>query len=163
MSDQSKPASNRPWYANPPIQALRQEMNDLLENFFGGQIPSLRPDSGPKADVAETSDAVEVTMDLPGFRTDEIQVDVGENYLTVTAEHRQSTVDETDPGRKYHRSERRASKVSRSLWLPCPVEEERVEAQLADGVLTVRLPKIAPASRRRVPVQGAAEPTPRQD
>ena len=160
MSDSSKPnagRSLRPWLNSAPLNALRQEMNDMLENVFGDSMPSFRSESGPKVDVCETADAVEVTTDLPGIKPDEVDIDIVDSCLTITVNRKQETV-EADPDRKFHRVERQTGNVTRSVFLPCPIKEENTDASLADGVLTIRLPKHEEAKRHRVPVRGNDSP-----
>ena len=143
---------SRSWFPNSPLGALRHEMNDLLENFFGETLPAWRSDQGLRVDVSETTDAVEVTTDLPGYQADDINIDVGENYLTISGHHEVEEKSE-DAERKYHRVERRAGSFSRSVWLPCPVDDGKTEAHLADGVLTIHLPKQEATKRRKIPVK----------
>ncbi|WP_437229767.1 Hsp20/alpha crystallin family protein [Planctomicrobium sp. SH661] len=143
----------RNWLPPTSMTAIRQEVSDLVENLFGDSLSQFRGESGPRIDVVETPDAVEVTTDLPGFRRDEIQVEVDDKSLTIsgTRSEEASTVDET---RKYHRLERRMGNFSRTIWLPCPVDEQKIDARLTSGVLKIRLPKLEPSRRRKVEVHG---------
>jgi HSP20 family protein len=151
MSESAKESRPlRPWFPNAALGALRHEMNDLFENFFGET--ALKHADQPRVDVCETAEAVEVTTDVPGFKPEEIHVDVGENYLTISGEHAEEARQD-DEGRKFHRLERRTGSFSRSVWLPCPVHEDKVDAHLASGVLTVRLPKREEAKRRKVKIK----------
>lgn len=146
-----EPRSVRPWFSTPPLSALKQEMNDLFENFFTEGVPGMR-DVGPRVDVIETLDAIEVMADLPGYRADDVDIDVGENYMTLSGSQ-QSENKEESPDRKVHKQERRMTSFSRSVWLPCPVDEEKIDAQLVDGVLKVKLPKREEAKRRKVQIR----------
>ncbi|MEW4526172.1 Hsp20/alpha crystallin family protein [Maioricimonas sp. JC845] len=143
------------WFEGSPIASLRREMDDLFENFFG-QGESLPSTLGtvPRLDVSETDDAIEVVTDLPGFKPDDVHIEVGDNSLTISGERAEETRTE-EKERKYHRIERRSGSFSRSVWLPCPVKEENIEAELKDGVLTVTLPKAEEARRHKIQVKGA--------
>ncbi|MFG0333803.1 MAG: Hsp20/alpha crystallin family protein [Maioricimonas sp. JB049] len=142
------------WLEGNPIASLRREMDDLLENFFGqGEALPASLSSVPRLDVSETDDAIEVVTDLPGFEPGDIQLEVGENSLTISGERSEVTRTEVKE-RKYHRIERRSGSFSRSVWLPCAVQEDRIEAELKNGVLTVTLPKAEEARRHKIEVKG---------
>lgn len=142
-----------PWLPNTSLSALRQEMNDLIEHFLNDPLAGFRSEGGPRIDVCETADAIEIKTDVPGYKSEELHIEVGENEVTISGQHVQEQA--TEPGeRKFHRVERRAGHFSRSVWLPCPVDDSRAEAGLADGVLTVRLPKAAGAKKKSIPVSG---------
>lgn len=142
------------WFEEQPLSVLRQEMDQLLQNFFGDDSEvSARVAMVPRLDVAETDTEVEVTTDLPGFKPEEVHVEVRDNYLTVSGEHVEEKK-ENGNGKKYHRVERRSGSFSRSVWLPSPVDEGKVDAQLKQGVLTIRLPKTAAAQTKKIAVKG---------
>lgn len=150
-----KEATPGRWFEEQPLTALREEMDHLLQNFFGEgtALPAVKEGMVPRLDVAETDTEIEVTTDLPGFKPEEVNVEVRDNYLHVNGEHVEEKK-ENGNGKKYHRIERRSGSFSRSVWLPCAVDEEKIDAQLRDGVLTVRLPKAAEAQRKRIPIKG---------
>ncbi|QDU39994.1 Spore protein SP21 [Maioricimonas rarisocia] len=156
--NQSTPRPQSPglkrWFEGNPISSLRREMDDLLENFLGqGEALPASLSSVPRLDVSETDDAIEVVTDLPGFKPDDVHLEVGENSLTISGERSEETRTEVKE-RKYHRIERRTGSFSRSVWLPCAVKEDSIEAELKDGVLTVTLPKADEAKRHKIQVKG---------
>jgi HSP20 family protein len=153
LKRQEQPMLRR-WFDDSPLATLRQEMDDLIESFFSGRaLPALGRELSPRLDVAETPDAVEMTTDLPGFKPEEVNIEVGDGYVSISGEHSEETKEE-DPDRKYHRVERRQGNFSRSVWLPCGVRDEDVEAELKDGILKLRLPKAEEAKRRKIEVKG---------
>jgi HSP20 family protein len=83
-----------------PIGSLRREMEDLVENFFGGMTLTGQPGSYlPSIDVSETSDAVHVSTDLPGMKAEEVQIDVRDNVVTISGSNsgRDRSADEERP------------------------------------------------------------------
>ena len=92
-----------------------------------------------KTDVRETEDTYEVDMDLPGFKKDEINVDLKNGYLTVSAA-KGLDKDEKDKNGKYIRQERYTVAMSRSFYLG-DVAQEDVKAKFEDGILQISLPK----------------------
>ena len=144
-----------PWPERGPLGALRHEMDDLMERFFGEHRDGLFPARGlASIDVSETDDAVEVKMDLPGVKPDEVNVEVRDNVLTVSGERQEDKESEEGNGRKYHRVERRYGSFSRSVWLPCAVKDSKADAQYQDGVLTIKLPKSEEAKPHKIKVKG---------
>ena len=126
----------------------------MMEEFFermSTQFEDLSRRGGPIAttggdelslDVADRGEAFEVTIDVPGFDRDEIDVRLAEDTLTITATHEHEA--ETDEGAFIHR-ERAHRTLTRSVDLPASVDETAIEATLTNGVLTVTLPKEKPA------------------
>ena len=92
-----------------------------------------------KTDVRETEDTYEVDMDLPGFKKDEINVDLKNGYLTVSAA-KGLDKDEKDKHGKYIRQERYTGAMSRSFYVG-DVAPEDVKAKFEDGILQISLPK----------------------
>ena len=92
-----------------------------------------------KTDVRETEDTYEVDMDLPGFKKDEINVDLKNGYLTVSAS-KGLDKDEQDKNGKYIRQERYTGAMSRSFYVG-DVAPEDVKAKFEDGILQISLPK----------------------
>ena len=123
------------------VEALFDRMNRELEEL-GRQMEGGAGGSAgrPDADVVETDDSVVVTLDLPGFETDDITVTVDDREFVVTADREEST-EADDPGARYHRRERSRRGVSRRLHLPADVRGEAADAEYDRGVLTVTLPK----------------------
>jgi HSP20 family protein len=114
-------------------------------------------------DVADHGDRFEVTVDVPGFDRDAIDLMLSGQTLRISAERElereeRETDEEEAPGGAvrtagegvtYVRKERRRKSIERSVELPEAVDEGAVEATLANGVLTVTLPKLGAADEAR--------------
>ena len=94
-----------------------------------------------KTDVRETENTYEVDIDLPGFKKDEINVDLRDGYLTIRAA-KGLDKDEKDKEGKYIRQERYAGACSRSFYVG-DVEAKDISAKYEDGILKLSLPKQA--------------------
>ena len=92
-----------------------------------------------KTDVRETENTYEVDVDLPGFKKDEISVDLKDGYLTISAA-KGLDKDQKDKQGKYIRQERYAGACSRSFYVG-DVEAGDVSAKYEDGILKISLPK----------------------
>ena len=92
-----------------------------------------------KTDVRETDNSYEVDIDLPGFKKDEVNVQLEDGYLTVSAA-KGLDKDEKKKGR-YIRQERYAGQCSRSFYVGESVKPKDVHAKFEDGILKLSLPK----------------------
>ncbi len=98
-----------------------------------------------KTDVRELDKAFEIDMDMPGFKKDELHVDVKDGYLTVSAAKGLDR-DEKKEG-KYIRRERYAGQCSRSFFVGEDLEPGDVSARFEDGILRITLPKKEPQKK----------------
>ena len=92
-----------------------------------------------KTDIREKDDQYELAVDLPGFKKDEINLDVKDGYLTISAQKGLDKDEENKKGRIL-RQERYAGVCSRSFYVG-DVKPEEVKAKYESGVLTIALPK----------------------
>ena len=93
-----------------------------------------------KTDVRETENTYELDIDLPGFKKDEISIDLKDGYLSISAATGLDR-DQEDKKGKYIRQERYAGACSRSFFVGEGVEPKDVSAKFEDGILKISLPK----------------------
>ena len=93
-----------------------------------------------RTDVRETEDTYELDVDLPGFKKDEVSIDLKNGCLTIQAA-KGLDKSESDKKGKYIRQERYAGACSRSFYVGDAVEPEDVSAKFEDGILTISVPK----------------------
>ena len=93
-----------------------------------------------KTDVKETDTGYEVDIDLPGFKKDEINAQLDNGYLTISAS-KGLDKDEKDKKGKYIRKERYAGAMSRSFYVGENVTQEDIKAKYEDGILRLSVPK----------------------
>lgn len=121
-----------------------------MERLFDRMIVPAADRSGGSlaVDVAERDDEIVVTVDLPGFEPEEIDLTVADGVFTVAAEHTTERedvgTDADDGGVTYLHRERRTESVSRRVPLPADVNESDTRASYTNGVLSVSLPKRIP-------------------
>ena len=102
-------------------------------------------------DVREDDNSYVVEANLPGFGKDDVALTFQDGLLTIEAE---TGRDEERKEDQFHIRERYAGKVSRSFRLPEDVDPDKVQATMADGVLTVTLEKAEAAQPRKIAVRG---------
>jgi len=132
---------------NDRLNQLRQEMDQIFREFaedgtpFGGPFPALN--------AWEDDHNFYVEAELPGFRIEDVELHVRGAELTLSGERKP----QEKPDVTYHRRERAHGRFHRTLELPVPIEADKVQATLSDGVLTVTLPKAEAARPRKIEVK----------
>lgn len=95
-----------------------------------------------KTDIQETDHSYEVDIDLPGFKKDDVHIDLKNGYLTIQASKGLSK-DEKDQEGRYIRRERYAGQCGRSFYVGENMEAKDVKAKFEDGILKITMPKPA--------------------
>lgn len=106
-------------------------LDDVFEDFNSNN-------NSMKCDVYEKDDAYNIEVDVPGFKKEDINIDVDNGYLTVKASKH---FDETEKGKNYICRERRYGKFERSFYLG-DLKTDDVEASFENGTLKIKVPKI---------------------
>lgn len=140
-----------PWTRFPrSLAELEMEFPKWMTEFFTPEGAFGKFEFVPEVNVAETEKAIEVTMELPGMKAEDVKVEILEGRLWITGEKKE---EKEEKGKTYHRIERRYGEFRRVIPLPTKVEAERVEAQMSDGVLKIVLPKAAEVRPKTIPVK----------
>lgn len=129
-----------PW---DPVRDLLT-MQERLDSLFGQATPGWVP----PADVAEFADEFQLTLELPGLTREQVTIDVADNVVTI----RGRRPSDGCPTERYQQLERNHGAFSRTFRFGDAIGAEGITADLADGVLLVRIPKLPP-SRREIDVQ----------
>jgi HSP20 family protein len=109
----------------------------------------------PVVDVNESASDVGITVELPGIDPSAVEITYENDVLTVKGE-KKSTRKEGDTGTRYHIVERTFGEFTRSFRMPKGLDESKIDAQYANGVLTIRVPKAAVAAPRKIEIKTAA-------
>lgn len=159
-TDRGRGASGKNPVEEHPMADLQRQMNTLFENFWHGSdrpFANLELPMGEKmpcADVVETGDGVEISVELPGMEQQDIEVALTGDSLTIKGEKK---IERQEEKKGYFMSERSYGSVYRSIPLPPGVDTDAAEASFKNGVLIVRLPQTAEAKEKvkRVEVKSA--------
>ena len=123
---------------------LFDEMMDFPfeDDFFGKRNPlyGKKAKNMMKTDVKEHETGYEVDIDLPGFKKEELNLDLTDGYLTISAS-KGLDKDEEDKKGKYIRKERYAGSMSRSFYVGDGITEEDIKAKYENGILKLSIPK----------------------
>ena len=124
---------------------LSELMTDPFDAFFDAasapmQAMQKMSPSLMRTDIKETDAGYELTIDLPGFKKDDVQADLKDGYLTIAAQTQSESEDKDEKGTNV-RKERFSGKCSRTLYVGDDIEEDDIKAKFEDGVLRIAVPK----------------------
>jgi len=138
-----------------PFEQAQREFDHLLGRFLGDRQTNGSNGGSALApyavDVREDGDHIYVEAELPGFKKNEVDITLENQTLTIAAERREEKEDGGKKGEHLLR-ERRYTRFLRSFTLPPTVDEQTVNAKLADGVLTITLNKREETKPRKISV-----------
>ena len=155
MTDNNKNNDNEKKEIVPFWRSGFDELDRVFDNFkrdfehvftpsFAGAKPLhhlLEQSSTAACDLVDEGDKFVITADMPRIKKDEINLDVGDDYIDISAEHKES---DEEKKKKYIRKEHSEVSIHRRMSLPGKVKPENVKAKLNNGILTVELPKEKP-------------------
>jgi HSP20 family protein len=124
---------------------FQREVDRLLGS---GAAPSTSMQTYPPISVWLSDDSVVVTAELPGFSTDDVELTVQDDTLTLRGERNAPDAE----GTAWHRRERPAGRFSRRVDLPFRVDGEGVDARFRDGVLAVEMKRPEADRPRRIEI-----------
>ena len=130
------------WGRKNPLYGKNAKNIPFERDFWGRKNPLYGKNAKNimKTDIKEHDGGYELDIDLPGFKKDEITIDLDNGYLTISAA-KGLDKDEQDKKGKYIRRERYAGAVQRSFYVGDAVTEEDVKAKFEDGILRLSIPK----------------------
>jgi HSP20 family protein len=133
-----------------PLMQWHRDIDRLMQDVFtrGATVAAVGVGSFPPLNVWEDGDALYAEAEVPGVKSEDLEVSVLAGDLTIRG---QRTSNDSD-GANFLRRERATGSFNRVLRLPIEVDAENVEATLRDGVLLIRLPKAESAKPRKIAV-----------
>jgi HSP20 family protein len=142
-----------PWFARVPrLAEFDMDFPRWMAEVFGPEVGALGHEGKflPEANMIETEKALQVTVELPGLKPEDVQVEIKENALWITGEKKE---EKEERGKTFHRIERRAGKFRRVFPLPVEVTEEQIDARFGEGVLKVTLPKAEKVAPKQIEIK----------
>ena len=125
------------------IENLRRDMEKAFSSFPSISMPKM---SQTSCDVIDEGNQFRVKMDVPGIKKNEVKLNVTDNSLEVSAEHKEESEEKK---KNYLRKERSQVSFYRSLPLSEKIVSNKVMAKLTDGVLDITLPKSKPTETQK--------------
>lgn len=112
-----------------------KEFNRMMRPLYGKHAQNMM-----KTDVRETDNSYEMDIDLPGFKKDEIKVELDNGYLSISAAKGLDKDEEKKDG-KYIRRERYAGSMNRTFYVGSQLTQQDIQAKFEDGILKISVPK----------------------
>jgi HSP20 family protein len=125
------------------IENLRSDMEKAFSSFPSAHFPKMPHMHHSSCDVIDEGNQFRVKMDVPGVKKNEIKLEVADNSLEISAEHKEESEEKK---KNYLRKERSHVSYYRTLPLSENVISGKVKAKLTDGILDITLPKSKPTS-----------------
>jgi HSP20 family protein len=134
-----------------PFERMRELMQwdpfqELPRRWFGEDASVYTA----RFDVREEKDAFVFQADLPGIKEDDVDISITGNRLTVSGKREHETVNESQ---SYYCRERSYGSFTRSFTLPDSVNADQIQANMQDGVLSLRIPKSPDAQPKKIPLK----------
>lgn len=135
------------------LETMSNRLNRILSE---GGMSTRQPDETmavadwmPVVDILETNDDFQIHVELPGVEKSSVKLSIEKGVLLIAGQRPQGTLTE---GMRYHRNERPFGRFERAFRVPDSVDEQKLEADLKSGVLTVRLPKVEKAKPKSITI-----------
>lgn len=132
------------------VSTLDRMFDDVMGSAFGTATSNRT--FNPAIDVRASDTEVALVCDVPGVKQEDLEITLANHVLTIKGTRRFDTQENEQVmlGRAY-------GSFSRSYTLPDALDDEKLVAQLADGVLTIRIPKLPKAQPRKIPIGGSMD------
>ena len=137
-----------------PVFGLRREMNRLFDDMITRTSPSAA--WAPPVDVREDDSEIALSIELPGVNPEDVDVSSDNGMLTVRG-HKSAERKEGDEA-QYYLVERTYGSFTRSFRLPKGVDDSKITADFAQGVLQIRVPKTALPQPKKIAIGVGSEP-----
>jgi HSP20 family protein len=134
-----------------PIFGLRREIDRLFEDTFARDGNTFMP----AVDIKETDNDIRIDLELPGMRPEDVEITAENGVLTIRGEKR-SERKEGEEGR-FHVVERVYGTFMRTFTLPQGVDENQIQAEFDNGILSIRIPKAALPQPKRIEISGGQQ------
>ncbi len=128
-----------------PKKSLQTKFDDLLDNFFGDSFSGLPVSYSnlintlePRVNIYEDEKSYYIEAEVAGIKKEDVKVECHSNNLVIKAEKEE---EKTEKNKNYHRVESSYGSMMRSFDLPFDADQEKIDAQIKDGVLKIVLPK----------------------
>ena len=127
-----------PWSG---FRSIQEEMDRFFEEGMPAVDRSISLPAVPQVNIRQDEKNIYVEAPIPGYKEDDLDIDVAEEYLTITG--KVNTEDESKK-KGYFRQEYAYQSFARTIPFPVPVDAEAAEAEVENGVLTITVPKAEP-------------------
>ena len=141
------------WDPFRDVAALQDRINRIFNESFGRSRDMddevSQYDWSPPVDIYETTEGIELKIELPGIDKEDVSVEIKDNVLTLKGER---LLDPKIKDEHYYRKERNFGKFHRSFSLRDPIKPDLIKASFKDGILTVEIPRSEKEKPKKISV-----------
>ena len=141
----------------PRRVSVFDEMDRMMESMLTGSVQSAKASRYPAVDVVEKEDRFGLSVELPGYGKDDVEIKVDNNLLTISAaelkEAKEEKKEETKEKVRYIMNERSGRSFTRTFVLPKEVDKENIEASFENGLLELEIPKVPKAEPKKIDIR----------
>ncbi|MBV6450708.1 MAG: hypothetical protein MHPDNHAH_01434 [Anaerolineales bacterium] len=138
------------WEPAREVMTLREAMDHLFDDAFTRPLTLRDGWSVPAVDMYQTDEEVVVKASIPGFKAEDVQINVTGEILTLRGEVKQ---EEEKQDKAWHLREQRWGSFERALALPTDVIADKAKAEFENGILTITLPKAEEVKPKTITVK----------
>lgn len=136
--------------ATSAFAPLQRELNRFFEELGDGFGALTELKLSPRIDAVDTDKGLEVTVELPGLKKDDVKITAEDDMLTISGEKKSDHETKED---NYRMVERSYGQFSRSIYMPRSLEPAKISAVMSDGVLKIFVPKRDGAQTKTIEIQ----------
>ena len=132
------------------LERMRRQLDRIVRD---NDISTFRgPGRGvfPLVNLTEDKNNYYLRAELPGIKSDDLEINATDNNISINGERR---LPEENGNARFHRRERDAGRFSRAITLPGKVDNDKISANMKDGMLTIAIPKAESAKPRQIQIQ----------
>jgi HSP20 family protein len=151
LPERRSSATAERWEPLSEFEQVTERMRRMLDQTFGGFAwapPTEAAGWSPLVDIEEQDDTYVLEAELPGVKREDVDIEVVGNEIQITGE-----IKERERKGALRRRTRRTGRFEYRVRLPDHVDASKVEADLDQGILTVRVPKAERSQRQRVEIK----------
>ena len=145
------------WQPWQELNSIRKQMNRLFEELLsvgngdGSGLHGMEGGWTPAVELEETEGELVLKAEMPGIDAKELEVEVGEEQVTISGEHQEEKRSE-DKNKNYFHSEFHYGKFERVIPLPMPIKIEGIKSEFKQGILTLTMAKVEDVGQKVVKV-----------
>jgi len=144
------------WNPYAEMESFRRQMDRLFDDMTGYRNLAEQA-LQPAIELHDRGENLVVKAQVPGLNADELDISASRDSVTISGEYCQ---EDNNNGQGAYHSEFRYGKFSRTIGLPVGIQQDKVEADYQDGILTLRLPKVEDAVNRSVKINLGGQSNP---
>ena len=139
----------------PKSVSVFDEMDRMIDSFFSGSNHTFKNGRFPAVDVVEKENGYSLSVELPGYGKDDVDIKVDNNVLTISAAEEEKKVEESGEKEevRYVLNERSSRHFTRTFVLPKEVDKDHIEASFKNGLLELDIPKTPKAAPKKISIK----------